>query len=116
MGLILKQSQVAGNNATQVQIGTINEDPVQKKQLYDSMICDIAEWIKIVGVLLTLPGICWFSYGFVRMVILDIYHRCAGTWWIYVFWTILGITVGGYLLAMLGSLMYKRHHHTVTPV
>lgn len=116
MGLILKQSQVAGNNATQIQIGTVGEDPVQKQRKTDEVICDFADWLKTVAVLMILPGICWFGYGFVRMVILDIYNRCAGTWWSYVFWAVIGMHAGGYILMMLGCLLYKRHHWEEKPV
>lgn len=116
MGLILKQSQVAGNNATQVQIGTLNEDPVEKQKKTDTVICDVADWIKAVAVLIMFPGWCWFTYAFIRMVILDVYHRCAGTGWIYVFWIVLSMNLCGYLLMMLGCLLYKHHHWTTNPV
>lgn len=109
MGLILKQSQVAGNNATQVQIGTINEEPIKKQKKADEVICDIADWIKTVALLCMLPGLVWFFAGWFRVVLMDIYNRCSGSWWVYVFWTVLGMHVGGYLLMMLGCLLYQRH-------
>lgn len=109
MAIFVKQVQKGGDNSTQIQIGS---DGTKVKRVHkdsDTVICDIATWLKTMAVMNILVGTCWFGFGLIRMVILDIYHRCEGTWWETVFWVVVCMHVLGYMMAMLGCLLYEHH-------
>ena len=65
--------------------------------------------LRLLGLIFIAPGSLWFTYAMMRLVLVDVYHRCAGTGWIYAFWSVVVLTVVGYLFVFLGALLYKSH-------
>ena len=63
--------------------------------------------IKIVATILLLPGHIWFTYDLIRIVITDVYNRCAGTGWCYVFWSVVAASLIGYILLLFSALLCK---------
>ena len=109
MALFVKMVQKGGDGTKQVQIARDRYGEYHVKHDTDYRISMLGLGIKLVGLILALPGYIWAMFALCRLVLLDVYNRCQGTGWIHVFWSVIVMYAIGNVLVFIGAVIYKLH-------